>query len=424
VSRLRNKITFNTETMKAKKESSFEFDYEAVKDKALEQLRSGKPLLGKEGALAPLFKSFLEAALEAELENHLQENKEEVNRRNGHGNKLLRTSEGSMDLSTPRDRSGSFEPEIVKKRQTILADNLEHKIIGLYGLGMSLRDISAHIKEMYDSDISHTVLCEITDRVIPAVKLWQSQGLESVYTIVWLDAMYYKVKDESGHIVTRCLYNVLGIDMEGRKQILGIYVSESEGAKFWLSVLTDLQQRGVKDMLIACIDNLGGFEEAINSIYPKTEVQSCIVHQVRNTIKYVASKDSKEVMKDIKKIYKAPNKEVAEKHLDDLEEKWNKKYPVVIRSWRNNWHKLSTFFKYGEDIRRLIYTTNTIEGYHRQIRKVTKTKGAFTNDMALLKLVYLATQRIMEKWTQPLHNWSLTIQQLSIMFEGRMPALF
>ena len=410
--------------MKAKKETTFEFDYEAVKDKALEQLRSGKPLLGKEGALAPLFKSFLEAALEAELENHLQENTEEINRRNGHGSKLLRTSEGSMDLSTPRDRSGSFEPEIVKKRQTILADNLEHKIIGLYGLGMSLRDISAHIKEMYDSDISHTVLSEITDRVIPAVKLWQSQGLESVYTIVWLDAMFYKVKDESGHIVTRCLYNVLGIDMEGRKQILGIYVSESEGAKFWLRVLTDLQQRGVKDILIACIDNLGGFEEAINSIYPKTEVQSCIVHQVRNTIKYVASKDSKEVMRDIKKIYKAPNKEAAEKHLDDLEEKWNKKYPVVIRSWRNNWHKLSTFFKYSEDIRRLIYTTNTIEGYHRQIRKVTKTKGAFTNDMALLKLVYLATQRIMEKWTQPLQNWSLTIQQLSIMFEGRMPALF
>ena len=411
--------------MKTKKESTFEFDYEAVKDKALEQLRNGKPLLGKEGALAPLFKSFLEAALEAELESHLQENKEaEVNRRNGHGSKLLRTSEGTMDLSTPRDRSGSFEPEIVKKRQTILADNLEHKIIGLYGLGMSLRDISAHIKEMYDSDISHTVLSEITDRVIPAVKLWQSQGLESVYTIVWLDAMYYKVKDENGHIVTRCLYNVLGIDMEGRKHILGIYVSESEGAKFWLSVLTDLQQRGVRDILIACIDNLGGFEEAINSIYPKTEVQSCIVHQIRNTVKYVASKDSKEVMRDIKKIYKAPTKEAAEKHLDDLEEKWNKKYPIVIRSWRNNWHKLSTFFKYSEDIRRLIYTTNTIEGYHRQIRKVTKTKGAFTNDMALLKLVYLATQRIMEKWTQPLQNWSLTIQQLSIMFEGRMPALF
>lgn len=402
----------------------FEFDYETVKNEALAQLKSGKPLLGKEGALGPLFKSFLEAALEAELEDHLQENtNEEINRRNGHGSKQLRTSEGTMELSTPRDRSGSFEPEIVKKRQTILADSLEGKIIGLYGLGMSLRDIAAHIKEMYDTDISHTVLSEVTDRVIPAIRLWQAHGLEDVYTIVWLDAMYYKVKDESGHIVTRCLYNVLGINLDGRKHLLGMYVSESEGAKFWLSVLTDLQQRGVKDILIACIDNLGGFEEAIESIYPKTEVQSCIVHQVRNTIKYVTSKDCKAVIADVKLIYRAVNKELAEEHLNALEEKWGKKYPIVIKSWRHNWHKLSTFFKYTAEIRRLIYTTNTIEGFHRQIRKVTKTKGAFTSDMALLKLVYLASQRIAEKWTMPLQNWALTVQQLSIMFERRMPTI-
>jgi len=403
----------------------FEFDYEEVKNKALAQLKTGKPLLGKGGALGPLFKSFLEAALEAELEDHFQENKEEqINRRNGHGTKLLRTSEGTMELTTPRDRSGSFEPEIVKKRQTILADSLEDKILGLYGLGMSLRDISAHIKEMYDSDISHTVLSEITDRIIPAIRLWQTRELEDLYTIVWLDAMYYKVKDESGHVVTRCLYNVLGIDLEGCKHLLGVYVSESEGARFWLSVLTDLQQRGVKDILIACIDNLGGFEEAIGSIFPKTEVQSCIVHQIRNTIKYVVSKDVKAVIADVKLIYRAINKELAEEHLNALEEKWGKKYPIVIKSWRNNWHKLSTFFKYAADIRRLIYTTNTIEGFHRQIRKVTKTKGAFTNDMALLKLVYLASQRIEQKWTMPLQNWSLTMQQLCIMFEGRMPAIF
>jgi putative transposase len=373
----------------------FEFDYESVKNKALAQLKTGKPLLGKEGALAPLFKSFLEAALEAELENHLQENKEdEINRRNGHGSKLLRTSEGSMELSTPRDRMGSFEPEIVKKRQTILADNLESKIIGLYGLGMSLRDIAAHIKEMYDTDISHTVLSEVTDRVIPAIRLWQAHVLENVYTIVWLDAMYFKVKDESGHVVTRCLYNVLGINLEGRKHLLGMYISESEGAKFWLSVLTDLQQRGVKDILIACIDNLGGFEEAIGSIYPKTEVQSCIVHQIRNTIKYVASKDCGTVMADVKLIYQAVNKELAEEHLNGFEEKWGKKYPIITKSWRNNWHKLSTFFKYTADIRRIIYTTNTIEGFHRQIRKVTKTKGAFTSDMALLKCKALSIKEI------------------------------
>ena len=285
-------------------------------------------------------------------------------------------------------------------------------------------DTAAHIKEMYDSDISHTVLSEITDRVIPAIRLWQAHELEDVYTIVWLDAMYYKVKDQSGHVVNRCLYNVLGINLEGRKHLLGMYISESEGSKFWLSVLTDLQQRGVKDILIACIDALGGFEEAIGSIYPKTEVQSCIVHQVRNTLKYVASKDSKAIMVDVKLIYRAPSKELAEDHLDALEKKWGAKYPIVIKSWRNNWHKLSTFFKYAADIRRLIYTTNTIEGFHRQIRKVTKTKGAFTNDMALLKLVYLASQRIAEKWTMPLQNWALTMQQLSIIFEGRLPRIF
>ena len=408
--------------MSTKKSQKFEFDYEAVKNKALEHLKSGKPLLGKGGALAPLFKSFLEAALEGEMADHLREHNEEApNRRNGHGSKELRTSEGDMELFTPRDRNGSFDPDIVKKRQTILADSLEPKILGLYSRGTSLRDISSYIKDIYDSEISHTVLSEITDRVIPAVKEWQSRPLEPIYVIAWMDAMYYKVKGENGHVVTRCLYNILGIDLEGRKHILGMYIAESEGAKFWLSVLTDLHQRGVKDILIACIDNLNGFEEAILSIFPKTEVQSCIVHQVRNTMKYVTEKDRKEVLADIQKIYKAVNKEVAETHLDELEIKWNKKYPIVVRSWRNNWHKLSTFFKYTEDIRRIIYTTNTIEGYHRQIRKVTKTKGAFTNDMALLKLVYLATQQIITKWTRPLPNWGLTIQQLSIMFEGRVP---
>ncbi len=305
-----------------------------------------------------------------------------------------------------------------------MADSLAPKIMGMYSLGMSFLDISAHIKDIYDSDISHSALSAITDRVIPAIKLWQVHSLDPIYAIVWLDAMYYKVKDDSGHVVTRCLYNVLGIDLEGRKHLMGMFVSESEGAKFWLNVLTDLQQRGVQDILIACIDNLGGFEEAIGSIFTKTEVQSCIVHQVRNTIKYVASKDAKEVVKDVQKIYRATSKVLAETYLDELEEKWGKKYPIVLKSWRSNWHKLSTFFKYTADIRKLIYTTNTIEGYHRQIRKVTKTKGAFTNDMALLKLVYMACQRIMEKWTQPLHNWALTIQQLSIMFGERMPKLF
>jgi transposase-like protein len=367
------------------------FDYEALKKKTLEQVRSGKGLFSKGGAFAPLLKDFLEAALQAELEEHLADEAAELNnRKNGYTTKQLRTDGGTIELNTPRDRNSDFSPDIVKKRETILAESLEPKIIGMYGLGMSFRDISAHIKDIYDSDISASTLSAITDKVIPLVKEWQGRPLESIYTIVWLDAMYYKVK-EDGRIQTRCLYNILGINLEGKKEILGMYINQSEGANFWLSVLTDLQNRGVADILIACIDNLKGFAEAIQTVFPQTEVQSCIVHQLRNSLKYVASKDQKEFMKNLKPVYQAVSKEMAEYELQKLSEKWSKKYPVVLDSWERNWDKLSTYFKYPAEIRKLIYTTNTIEGYHRQIRKVTKTKGAFTSDMALLKLIYLAT---------------------------------
>jgi putative transposase len=396
------------------------FDYEGTKKKALEQLRSGKSLFGKDGAFAPMLKEFLESALEAEIEEHLnEEQREDGNRKNGKTSKKLKTGDGTIDLDTPRDRSSTFDPQIVRKRETILAESLEPKIIGMYGHGMSLRDISAHIKDMYDTDVSAATLSAITDKIIPQVKEWQSRPLEQLYCIVWLDAMYYKVKDE-GKIVSRCVYNVLGINTEGRKDLLGMYVSESEGANFWLGVLSNLQQRGVEDILIACIDNLKGFSEAIVSIYPKTEVQSCVVHQIRNSVKYVASKDQKPFMADLKPVYQAASKEDAEHQLQELEAKWGKKYPVVIESWNRNWDKLSTYFKYSPAIRKLIYTTNTIEGFHRQVRKVTKTKGAFTSDMALLKLIYLATMNIQKKWTQPLHNWSLTVSQLSIIFGSRL----
>jgi putative transposase len=372
-------------------------EYEALKKKALEQFRQGKHLLGKDGAFQPLLKEFLESALEAEATEHLDlDERSNGNRRNGTSKKLLKTSDGSFELETPRDRNGTFEPEIVKKRETILADNLEDKIIGLYGLGMSLRDISNHIEEMYGSSISATTL-----------------------SIVWMDAMFYKVKTE-GKVVSKAVYNILGITTEGKKELLGMYVSESEGANFWLSVLTDLHNRGVKDMLIVCIDNLKGFEEAIISIYPGAEVQSCIVHQIRNSLKYVASKNQKEFMVDLKLVYKADTKELAETNLDALDVKWGNKYPIVINSWRNNWHKLSTFFKYTSDIRKVIYTTNTIEGFHRQVRKVTKNKTAFTSDMALLKLIYLAQRNISKKWTSPLQNWSLAVSQLSIIFGDRL----
>lgn len=399
-------------------------EYEALKKKALEQLKTGQPLLGKNGAFAPLMKEFLESALEAEMEEHLDESeRSKGNRRNGTNKKLLKTSDGSFELETPRDRESSFTPEIVKKRETILADNLEKKIIGMYGLGMSLRDISEHIKEMYDTDISAATLSAITDRVIPLVREWQSRPLEEVYCIVWMDAMHYKVKDE-GKVTSRAVYNILGITTEGKKELLGMYVSQSEGANFWLSVLTDLQHRGVQDILIACIDNLKGFSEAIASIYPRTEVQSCIVHQIRNSLKYVASKNQKEFMVDLKLVYRAVTIELAEENLNALDEKWGKKYPVVISSWRNNWHKLSTYFKYTDHIRRMIYTTNAIEGFHRQVRKVTKNKTAFTSDMALLKLIYLAQRNISKKWTSPLQNWGLTVSQLSIIFGERLKLKF
>jgi transposase-like protein len=395
-------------------------EYEALKKKALEQFRQGKHLLGKDGAFQPLLKEFLESALEAEATEHLDlDERSNGNRRNGTSKKLLKTSDGSFELETPRDRNGTFEPEIVKKRETILADNLEDKIIGLYGLGMSLRDISNHIEEMYGSSISATTLSEITDRVIPKIKEWQGRPLDEVYCIVWMDAMFYKVKTE-GKVVSKAVYNILGITTEGKKELLGMYVSESEGANFWLSVLTDLHNRGVKDMLIVCIDNLKGFEEAIISIYPGAEVQSCIVHQIRNSLKYVASKNQKEFMVDLKLVYKADTKELAETNLDALDVKWGNKYPIVINSWPNNWHKLSTFFKYTSDIRKVIYTTNTIEGFHRQVRKVTKNKTAFTSDMALLKLIYLAQRNISKKWTSPLQNWSLAVSQLSIIFGDRL----
>lgn len=400
-----------------KKESP---EYLAMRDLALTQLRSGKSLTGEGGVFAPIIKEFLESALSAEMEVHLDEEERSYgNKRNGRSSKTLKTSSGEITIDTPQDRQSTFNPQIVKKRETILADNLAPQIIGLYGKGMSLRDITSHIKEMYDVEISAMTLSEITDRIIPQVKEWQTRPLDEVYPIVWLDAMHYKVRD-GGKVVSRAVYNILSINKEGRKELIGMYISESEGANFWLSVLTDLKNRGVNDILIACTDNLKGFSEAILSIFPETEIQKCVIHQIRNSLKYVASKDQKIFMKDLKKVYQSPTKSQAETELLNLEETWGKKYPIVIRSWNENWEELTTYFDYDPHIRRLIYTTNAVEGFHRQVRKVTKTKGAFPTDMALLKLIYLATENISKKWTQPIPNWGLTIQQLCIKFGTRM----
>jgi len=395
-------------------------EFELFKAKALEQLKSGESLTGKNGVFAPLLKEFIESALESEMSAHLDESERtKGNKRNGKKSKTVKTSSGSVEIETPQDRKSSFDPQLIKKRQTILADSLESKILGLYGRGMSLRDISGQIEEMYDMEISHTVLGEITDRVLPKVKAWQNRPLAPLYTIVWLDAMFYKVRHQ-GKVQSRALYNILGINKDGYKELLGMYISESEGANFWLQVLTDLHNRGLEDILIACTDNLKGFSEAIVSVFPKTEVQTCIIHQIRNSIKYVASKDQKPFMADLKLVYRADTKAIAETELLNLEAKWGQKYPVVLDSWNRNWDKLSTYFAYTPYIRKLIYTTNAVEGFHRQLRKVTKSKGAFPSDQALLKLTYLASQNIMKKWTSPLQNWSLIVQQLVIKFGDRM----
>ena len=331
----------------------------------------------------------------------------------------MKSSVGEFELDVPRDRNGSYEPQIVKKHQTHMSDNIEQKILSLYALGNSYSQISEHIEEMYGMSFSKATISAVTDKVIPLLKEWQQRPLESVYPFVWLDAIHYKIKD-NGRYISKAVYTVLGVGLNGKKEILGLYLSENEGANFWLQVLTDLNNRGVEDILIASIDGLKGFPEAINAIFPNTEIQLCIVHQIRNSIRYVASKNQKEFMKDLKLIYQAISKESAEEALVQLENKWGKKYPIVIQSWKNKWENLSAYFKYPEDIRRIIYTTNIIESIHRQFRKLTKTKGAFPNENSLLKLLYMGIQNANKKWTMPVRNWSLTISQLTIFFEGRL----
>ncbi len=397
-----------------------EFDYKAFQAKVLEQLKSGKPLLGKDGAFAPLLENILNAVLEGEMDAHLSEDERlSGNRRNGYTPKQVQTQLGEVTVHTPRDRESRFEPEFIKKRERVLAEGVAERIIGLYALGNSTREISDWMEENLGNRVSADTISAITDRVLPEIQSWRNRPLENLYPIVWMDAIHYKVMDEKNRPVTRAIYNVLGVDRNGYKDLLGMYISKSEGANFWLSVLTDLQTRGVQDILIACTDNLTGFSDAINSAFPKTIVQTCIVHQIRNSLKYVASKNQKEFIKDLKLVYQAANKEKAEDELDNLELKWGENYPIVIKSWRDNWYKLRAYFQYTDAIRKIIYTTNTVEGYHRQIRKVTKNKGVFTNDTALEKLVYLAYRNIKKKWTMPLANWGQTAQQLAIIFPDR-----
>ena len=387
-------------------------------DAALKALREGADLGGKDGILTPLIKQLTEAAMQAELDSHLQSESGQ-NRKNGTSSKTIKTANGSFELDAPRDRAGSFEPQLIKKHQTHLTDELERKVISLFALGNSYQGIRDHLIDMYDMKLSNDTISAVTDKLLPELQTWRERDLEALYPIVWLDAIHYKIK-ENGRYVSKAVYTILGLNVDGKKELLGLYLSDQEGAHHWLSVLTDLQNRGVQDILIICIDGLKGFPEAIETIFPQTEIQHCIIHQIRNSLKYVGSKNQKAFMADLKCVYKAATLNAAESALDDLEAKWGDKYPLVIKSWRLKWPTLSTYFKYPQDVRTAIYTTNAELAVHRQFRKLTKTKGGFANENSLLKLLYAGILKVSERWSHPVQNWSLTLSQLAIHFEGRL----
>ena len=349
-------------------------------------------------------------------------NKKTDNSRNGHSQKTMHTSYGDMEIDIPRDRKGEFEPQIVKKYQNTVTQDMEEKIISMYAKGMTTNDIESHMRELYDIEISDSTISRITDKILPIVKEWQERPLEEIYAVVFMDAIHYHVRNE-GRIVKRAVYIAIGIDMEGHKDVLGMYVGQNESAKFWLSILNGLKNRGVEDILIACVDGLTGFPQAIEAVFPDTEIQQCIIHPIRNTTKFVSYKELKPLMADLKRVYAAPTEEIALAELDRFDEKWSGKYPKIAKSWKDNWANLSTYFKYPEAVRRLIYTTNAIEGFNRQLRKVTKSKTVFPSDDSLLKMLYLAMMDITKKWTGHRKDWGQIHSQLEIFFEERLAGL-
>ena len=390
----------------------------------LNKARTYNDLMGENGAIKKIIKASLEGMLDAELTEHLGYNKYSPtgrntgNSRNGKTPKTLKNDNGVIDITVPRDHNGSFDPIIVKKYERTLGP-IEDKIISMYAKGMSVRDIQSHVQEFYGLDISSSLVSQITDKIIDLAKEWHNRPLKRIYPILFFDAIHYKVTTE-GKVSNKAAYTCLSLNLEGKKDLLGLWVSEAEGANFWLSVLTELKNRGVEDILIACVDGLKGFPEAINTVFPKTEIQICIIHLIRNTLRYIASKDQKAFMRELKEVYKAPTEEAALLALERLEETWSKKYSLAIRTWRNNWTHASTFFKYPEEIRKMIYTTNAVEALHRQFRKVTKAKSIFPNDEALKKMLYLAYRDLSKKWTSQISNWALVISHLSVIFDERL----
>lgn len=387
--------------------------------------KSLEDLIGPGGAIKNIMGASIQAMLDAELTHHLGYEKHSVkginsgNSRNGSYPKSVSSSSGDISLNIPRDRNGLFEPTIVKKHESRLGE-LEDKIIALYAKGMTTRDIQAFVEQLYGVSISPTLVSNITDKIQSLAIEWQNRTLEPVYPIVFFDAIYYKVKDESTHrVLSKAAYTCLAIDVQGRKDILGTWVGLTEGASFWLSVLTELKNRGVQNICIACVDGLKGFPETISSVFPSAEVQLCIVHQIRNSVKYVPSKDQKEFTKDLRTVYAAPTEQAALSNLSLLEERWAK-YTLAIKPWRAKWGHLAVFYKYPPELRKMIYTTNAVEALHRQFRKVTKNKSVFPHDDALLKMLFLAGRDISEKWTRPVHNWTLSIAHLSVIFNNEL----
>lgn len=396
-------------------------DYkEAIKELAKE-CRSVEDIQDK---LRDLFKETLQQVFEAEMDDHLGYSKHDNagdktgNSRNGYSKKTIKSRYGPAEINIPRDRNGQFEPEIIKKHETSV-NGLEEQIIAMYAKGMSTRDIEDHMRDIYGIDVSAGMVSKITDKIMPLVAEWQARPLDRIYPIVFLDAIHFKVRKDN-RIVNKAAYSVLGINLAGHKDVLGLWIGENESASFWLGVCNDLKNRGVEDILIVSKDGLTGFSEAIRTVFPQTQIQLCVIHQIRNSLKYVSYKDQKALMADLKKVYQALTLEDAEYNFLEFKEKWGQKHPIVIRSWENNWLELTAFFAYPPAIRKIIYTTNIVEGYHRQLRKVTKTKTAYPTDDALRKILYLATEEASKKWTMPIKEWQTCLGQFMIYFEDRL----
>ena len=398
----------------------------AIRQELLEELlkdyKSPEDLLGQGGLLKELTKALVEKALDGELTHHLGYSKHSAsksdNARNGKSKKGLLTDHGKMEIVSPRDRNGSFEPELVKKRQTRF-DGFDDKILSMYSRGMTVREIQGHLEDIYAVEVSPDLISSVTDSVLEEVRAWQNRPLDAVYPIVFMDALRVKIRD-NGHVINKAVYMALGVNLDGHKEVLGLWVAKEEGAKFWLKVVTELKNRGLKDMFIACVDGLKGFPEAIESVYPETQVQLCIVHMVRNSLRFVPWKDKKAVVADLKTIYTATNAEMAKENLKSFRTKWNEKYPTIADSWERNWEGLIPFLSYPDYIRKAIYTTNAIESLHRSLRKVSKNRGSFPNDESALKLLYLALSNISKKWTMPIRLWKQALNQFVILFPGRM----